>query len=276
MLGAGQPQVTSKAGREATATLTPLRPDFKAPPPPKGNGKPPAAPDAPSLASGMDLQPIQFQFNPESLKLTYAAELAQRKDVSTTAQWVKGATAKLALVALFDTSGVGEDSDAGDVTTTTMRLRKLISPAILKAPKATTPTTTKAKADAEPQPNHVIPRVQFQWGTFTFTGYVESLEETLDFFSPEGRPLRATVSLTLVQSEFKPDELRGGKAAAVAGVGEIPALPVPPRTPFQKLLDSATGGQGWQDQARELGLENPRILSPGHYLSSRRLGGGGR
>lgn len=41
------------------------------------------------------------------------------------------------------------------------------------------------------------PPVRFTWGTFRFDGRVEALEETLDRFSPEGRPSRAHVSLAL-------------------------------------------------------------------------------
>ena len=41
------------------------------------------------------------------------------------------------------------------------------------------------------------PAVRFVWGEFRFDGRVEALEETLDFFSPEGRPLRARLALSL-------------------------------------------------------------------------------
>ena len=41
------------------------------------------------------------------------------------------------------------------------------------------------------------PAVRFVWGEFRFDGHIEALEETLDFFSPDGRPLRARVALSL-------------------------------------------------------------------------------
>jgi phage tail-like protein len=41
------------------------------------------------------------------------------------------------------------------------------------------------------------PGVRFAWGELRFDGHVEALDETLDFFSPEGRPLRARLSLSL-------------------------------------------------------------------------------
>jgi phage tail-like protein len=39
--------------------------------------------------------------------------------------------------------------------------------------------------------------LRFQWGTFRFDGHVEALVETLELFSPDGRPLRARLALTL-------------------------------------------------------------------------------
>ena len=41
------------------------------------------------------------------------------------------------------------------------------------------------------------PPVRFVWGTFRFDGHVEALEERLDFFAPDGRALRAQLSLSL-------------------------------------------------------------------------------
>ena len=41
------------------------------------------------------------------------------------------------------------------------------------------------------------PAARFVWGEFRFDGHVEALEETLDFFAPDGRPLRARLALSL-------------------------------------------------------------------------------
>jgi hypothetical protein len=39
--------------------------------------------------------------------------------------------------------------------------------------------------------------VRFSWGRLRFDGRVEALHETLDAFSPDGRPLRAFCDLVL-------------------------------------------------------------------------------
>jgi phage tail-like protein len=41
------------------------------------------------------------------------------------------------------------------------------------------------------------PATRLQWGNFRFDGYVEALEESLELFSADGRPLRARVEVTL-------------------------------------------------------------------------------
>src|SRR6185436_4226819 len=49
-----------------------------------------------------------------------------------------------------------------------------------------------------PKPNLCL----FAWGAFQFTGMFESFNETLDFFSPGGKPLRATVAVSMIEDRF--------------------------------------------------------------------------
>jgi phage tail-like protein len=53
------------------------------------------------------------------------------------------------------------------------------------------------------------PAVRLVWGTFQFDGHLEALEETLDAFSPDGRPLRAALALSLVQTHIAPYAFAG-------------------------------------------------------------------
>src|SRR5207244_8639058 len=52
-------------------------------------------------------------------------------------------------------------------------------------------------------PKFVPPVVRFLWGSFQFDGIMESLEESLEFFSDDGRPMRASVSLALTQQKIQ-------------------------------------------------------------------------
>jgi phage tail-like protein len=102
---------------------------------------------------------VQVQLNPRDLKLSFA-----NPDLDAA-----GPT-RLAVELWFD----GEGAD--DVRRLTQRVAYFATP---------------RSAREGPPP------VRFAWGTFRFDGHVEALEETLDFFSPDGRALRARLSLTL-------------------------------------------------------------------------------
>src|SRR5262249_32459168 len=61
---------------------------------------------------------------------------------------------------------------------------------------------------------YLPPAVRFQWGSFHFDGIMDSMEESLEFFSSDGVPLRASVSLSLSQQRIEPF---AGKAAGAGG-----------------------------------------------------------
>jgi phage tail-like protein len=46
--------------------------------------------------------------------------------------------------------------------------------------------------------------VRFEWGELRFDGRIVALDQELDFFSPEGRPLRAALALTLRRNPERP------------------------------------------------------------------------
>ena len=52
------------------------------------------------------------------------------------------------------------------------------------------------------------PAVRLVWGTFQFDGYVETLEEVLESFSADGRPLRASLALSLARPQIAPYAFR--------------------------------------------------------------------
>jgi hypothetical protein len=120
----------------------------------------------------------------------------------------------------------------------------------------------------------------FQWGSFEFIGLVESYEETLDFFSKEGRPLRATVSLKMKEDRFQFRQRTDGVAAAnntqpsFENTGANPTtdddggtpeglggLPGGNQNTNQVPGNSKDGTGSWRDNALFNGVENPRLPS---------------
>src|SRR5215831_2183597 len=132
----------------------------------------------PKSGPDKDKPPITVHFNPASLQYTVAnTQDANKKDSKNKAvQYISQSTAKLTMDLVFDTTLTGED-----VRTATEPVANLMKPDDKKIP----------------------PDVEFGWGAYTFRGIVEQYKETLDFFSPDGVPLRSSINLTLSQNDFK-------------------------------------------------------------------------
>ena len=132
------------------------------------------------------------------------------------------------------------------------------------------------------------PGVRFLWGSFQFDGMMDSLEETLEFFSPDGRPLRASVSLGAVAAEdhrfaFGHGSRRRAGAPrrrAARDAGHRAARRRRPRARRCRALADAAGAAAatGSRSPRANGIENPRRLRPGRLIDlnvrdAERLGG---
>ncbi|MEA2588623.1 MAG: hypothetical protein QOH66_1550 [Actinomycetota bacterium] len=204
---------------------------------------------------------VEVQFNPDTLKVTTANQTQQQQSAgdqrgNSPRQVVGAGAAKLAL-ALWFAVGVPGAGSAKDVRELTQEVAYFMKP---KSPPA-----GGGGGGTQPTP----PGVRFQWGTFRFDGLMDSLEETLDFFSPEGQPLRSNLSFSLSgQLEIVPPSGAGGDPAARAGPtpGTRPLTQVPAASSLPGLAATAGLGANWQAIAAANGVENPRLLSPGMLL----------
>jgi hypothetical protein len=115
---------------------------------------------------------IPVHFNPASLQFTLANTLERKGNKPQ--QFVKESKAQLTMELVFDTT-----DESTNVCTKTEEIAKLMEPGKDKVP----------------------PVVTFDWGEFTFRGIIDSYKETIDFFSPEGLPLRCTVNLSMSRQE---------------------------------------------------------------------------
>jgi phage tail-like protein len=86
-----------------------------------------------------------------------------------------------------------------------------------RAPDDVRRLTEKVAYFATPRPARggalVRPAVRLVWGTFQFDGHLEALEEVLESFSPDGRPLRASLALALARPQIAPYAFRPGEGA---------------------------------------------------------------
>jgi hypothetical protein len=120
---------------------------------------------------------IEVQFNPVSLNYEVSNSLDQQNRDATRRQIVTQSNARLSLELQFDSTPTGKS-----VREQTLPIKRLLRP---------------DEADTQETFDIVPPLVRFEWGSFIFSGLIESYRETLDFFSPEGVPLRAQVSIAM-------------------------------------------------------------------------------
>lgn len=220
------------------------------------------APDLKKEAPGA--KPVNVQFNPETLKVTYANQVVTSENKtaqtgSAAMQHVGKGTTKLAVQLWFDINhpSLGE-AKPRDVRELTGQVSYFITP----------------KGDGKKPETFVIPAVKFHWGAFSFVGVMESLEETLELFSNDGRPLRASLTFGLTQQEIIAfQDGQGTRLPAVAGVsgsrpaGTVPLTSAPAGSNVQGLADISAGASvSWQDIASANGIENPRLLVPGQLV----------
>lgn len=191
------------------------------------------------------------QFNPDTLKITYANQLVQPQggdQASGTAgrQFVGSGTTKLALQLWFDV-GAMEGDAVDDVRRLTEKVIYFMTPQV-------------SEAD---QTRQVPPAVRFFWGSFVFDGMVDGLEQTLDFFSPDGKPLRASLSLTLSQQKILEASFKDG--AMPSRAGQKPLSQARAGDSLQALA-AARGKANWQSIAAANGIEDPLRLSTGSLV----------
>jgi len=213
---------------------------------------------------------VSVQFNPDTLKVSFANQIktpegaGSQQSGTAGRQYVGAGTTKLALQLWFDVNAVAEgESRFDDVRRLTQDVVFFMDP----------------QPDAADATKFVPPGMRFQWGSFKFDGLVDSLEETLEYFSEQGKPLRASVSLNLSQQKIL--------KTVFTGEGRIPGRPKVPGTKplaqapagsnLQGLAAGAGLGGDWQGIAQANGIENPRLLEPGQLidLSLRAPLGGG-
>jgi hypothetical protein len=209
----------------------------------------------------------KVQFNPDSLKVAFANQIQQPQGGgdqggAQAQQFVGAGSTKLTAQLWFDvTAELGDLPDEIDVRKLTERVAYFITP----------------KGDPPNQPTKFIPpAVRFLWGTFQFDGIMESLEETLEHFSAEGRPLRASVAITITQQKITTFAFNTANVAQPPGfkrpAGTTPQSQATENSNLQSMAAAQPGGGGsaggsdWQSIAAANGIENPRLLEPGQFI----------
>jgi hypothetical protein len=187
---------------------------------------------------------VNVHFNPVSLQYTVANQMQQQG--GGTQQHVASSTGKLSVDLIFDTTHTG-----GDVRVETAKVAALMKPG----------------------DDHLVPTFTFEWGAYKFEGTMEGYRETLDFFSPDGVPLRASLSLSLAATDAQ--VFVGGDASKTWNVTgelapmntvEVPPTPLAARGGLSMSPAGLAAMAGNPRAARALaaanGVENLRFGAP--------------
>jgi hypothetical protein len=125
----------------------------------------------------------------------------------------------------FDTAEGDESGEPKDVRDLTRTVRQFTEP-------------------TQENPSEPPPAVRFKWGKFCFQGIMTQLTEDLDYFSSDGMPLRAKVSVTI--TEVNPKWEAGDVAAGAKAARDLGGRPAPPRpnSPGGAAVPAAVPGTG--------------------------------
>jgi nucleoid-associated protein YgaU len=205
---------------------------------------------------------MEVQFNPTELTMDKAAQIAEIAIPgidSPILQFVRGQNEKVTLELFFDTTEGGTGMGATPVTTVTNRFYALV------------------KMSGE---EHAPPRCRFGWGDAfpglinqagtvsgtrkAFECIVESIQQKFTLFSPDGVPLRATLSVTLreyqtLEAQLQQLNLQSADHTRVHTVQGGETLP-------QIAYDAYKDPAKWRLIAEANRLLHPRKLVPGMVL----------
>ena len=197
---------------------------------------------------------VTVQFNPESLKLALSNQIAGDNNQGGSAiQFASRGTTKLSFEMWFDVTArqADEQQRKDDVGRLTQEIA-----AFMKAE----PTGSGQNAKYTP------PGCRFQWGSFLFEGVMESINENLEFFSEQGKPLRASVSVSLVKQDV---EVRFAPTAAPApSAGTQPQQQAREGDSVQAMSAREGHAEDWQERAAAQGIEDPLRVPAGTSLPS--------
>jgi hypothetical protein len=182
-------------------------------------------------------------FNPESLKVTYSNTVSGGDQSGGAAiQQVSKSSTKLAVELWFDVSAVPGTSDVRKLTNKVNYFFVPIRQGNIMAP----------------------PAVRFSWGSFLFEGVMQSMDETIEYFSADGRPLRSKVSISIVSQDI---QSKINEITPSGGLpGTRPQLATSGGEGLQQLLGRSGSPEGWQAVALANGIENPRLLEAGAFI----------
>lgn len=209
------------------------------------------------------LEMFDVQFNPTEFTLdkgVQIAEIAIPGLDSPLLQFVRGQNERMSLDLFFDTTEDGTGPGATSVTTRTDALYSLVK----IDPITHAPPICELYWNAN-FPGADLLSASASQARYSFTFIVESVRQRFTFFSPDGTPLRATLTLTLREYRTLDEQLAqlnlsspDRTHAHVTGQGDTLS-----RIAYQFYRQPIT----WRPIADANDIEDPRRLAIGVFLT---------
>jgi LysM repeat protein len=193
------------------------------------------------------LDSFSVPFNPTEFSLNKGSQIAEIAIPgldSPILQFVRGQNETLTLDLFFDTTNGGMGEGATDVRDQTKMIYQLVK--------------------IQPK-THAPPRVQLSWGkALNLTAIVESVQQKFTLFSPDGVPLRAT--LTVSFREYKTLEKQLGELNLQSPNHTKMRVVQRGDTLSRIAAEEYDDPSAWRQIAEANKLDNPRRLVPGAVL----------
>ena len=190
---------------------------------------------------------ISFQFNPKELtvakKAKWESKPTKGNKKAPPPEYVGPEAGSMSLEMFLD----AYDNEGCDVPA---RVQDLL--------EACTPTQT-SEASKTPKPPGVI----FAWGKVYFRGYIESVSAKYTRFTPEGKPIRATVTVSLKElPKDNPKQNPTSGSLAALGARQVVAGDTLAGIAYREYGDPNL----WRAIADVNGIDDPMLLPPGTRL----------
>lgn len=198
---------------------------------------------------------ISCTFNPSSYSLINRALYREKNEMGDAAipQFTGIAPMELNVTLIFDSSSLGQLAD-------NVAMLSAASSKIKEPDPVSVYTNELMKLVMVKPDEHKPPLVTFCWGNLEFTGYVKTLEHTYTMFNISGKPIRASVKLSIIQEDD----------------GYKTPLESPDRTKYTTYTEGMSlwmlaykeygDCEKWRVIARANGIQNPFDLKPGQML----------
>jgi Contractile injection system tube protein len=197
---------------------------------------------------------VTVQFNPQSLKSNYSNQSSEGvQPQGSSPQFVGTGVTKLSMELWFDVTlplADGTPTPNGDVRKLTDDITYFIR---------------VKNTNSSDQQIRTPPKLRFEWGSFRFSGVMESMDETIDLFSSDGVPLRANVTISLSKHDLTYEFAQSATGSPNA-TGATPLTTAKAGDSLPQMAASA-GISNWQGVAQANGVANPRLLQTGALIN---------